>query len=382
MSNKKYDLVVYGASGFTGQLICEYLASHKDTSNLNWAIAGRNSSKLEKISNQFSSIDKKIDVLYADSFDKESLDSICSQSKLIITTVGPYAIYGENLVASCIENTTHYLDLTGEPHFVHKIKQKYNQKAIDSNAMIIHSCGFESIPPDIGTYCAVNQLNEPDCSVEYFFESNGNISGGTWASFINSLSSPLPIIEKKHNRPKKRKHKKKIFFHKNLKRWALFFPVIDKYIVQKTSRSFKEYGENFSFSEYMLFKSPMKLIFIVLGILIVSIISRIKPVKKWLLSLKPSGSGPSKIERDKNWFVAKIIATGSRSSAITTIKGGDPGYGDTSKFISEMALCILMEENNLLAKKGILTPVQCSGDLLVNRLKKAGIGIDIKKIVN
>ena len=102
MSNKKYDLVVYGASGFTGQLICEYLSTHKDTFNLDWAIAGRNTDKLDLLSTQLSSENKKIDVLYSDSFDKTSLDSVCSQSRLIISTVGPYAIYGENLIASCI----------------------------------------------------------------------------------------------------------------------------------------------------------------------------------------------------------------------------------------------------------------------------------------
>ena len=383
MNNKKYDLIVYGASGFTGQLICEYLSNHKDIANLNWAIAGRNTSKLESISMQFSTENKKIDVLHADSFDKPSLDNITSQSKLIITTVGPYAIYGEQLVASCIDNQTYYLDLTGEPHFVHKIKEKYAQKAYDNNVAIIHSCGFESIPPDIGVYSAINQLNEPNADVSYFFESNGDISGGTWASFINSLSSPIPIISKgnkKRSKSKNKKNKKKIFFHKEFKRWALFFPVIDKYIVQKTAKSFDQYGDDFSFSEYMLFKSWKKLAFIIVGIFIVSIISKVKFIKKWLLSLRPSGSGPSKDKRDSNWFIAKVIAKGQNASVMTTIKGGDPGYGDTSKFISEMALCILTQGDQLLKNKGVLTPVECTGGLLLDRLRNAGISIDTKRL--
>ena len=383
MNNKKYDLIVYGASGFTGQLICEYLSDHKDVSNLKWAISGRDIEKLKSISTQFSTEKNKIDVLYADSFDKTSLDSISSQSKLIITTVGPYAIYGELLVESCIENQTYYLDLTGEPHFVHKIKEKYAQKAYDNNVAIIHSCGFESIPPDIGVYSAINHLNEPNADVSYFFESNGDISGGTWASFINSLSSSRPIVStesNKHHKSKSNKHTKKVFFHKEFKRWALFFPVIDKYIVRQTSKSFSQYGEGFSFSEYMLFKSWGKLAFILIGIFIVNIISKSKWIKKWLLSLKPSGSGPSKEQRDKNWFTAKVIARGKKNSVMTTIKGGDPGYGDTSKFISEMALCILTQSDQLLKNKGILTPVECSGDLLVDRLRDAGISIETKNL--
>ena len=380
MKNKKYDLVIYGASGFTGQLICEYLSTHKNALNLNWAIAGRNLPKLQLVSDKFSIGDKKIEILYGDAFDKASLDSICNQSQLIISTVGPYLLYGESLVDSCIENNTHYLDLTGEPYFVYKIKEKYAQKAIENEVMIIHSCGFESIPPDIAVYCAVNQLNEPDSDVSYFFESNGNISGGTWASFINSLSTPKPIVRLRVEKSKNKVNKKKIFFHKGLKRWALYFPVIDQYIVKQTSKKFSQYGEGFSFSEYMLFKSWGKLVFILTGIFIVSIISKSKRIKKWLLSLRPSGSGPSKLERERNWFTAKAIAKGKNLSVMTTIKGGDPGYGETSKFISEMALCLLVDQDKLLAKKGILTPVQCTGNLLVNRLKNAGISIDTKNI--
>ena len=103
-------------------------------------------------------------------------------------------------------------------------------------------------------------------------------------------------------------------------------------------------------------------------------------IKKWLLSLKPSGSGPSGEERKRNWFVARVVAKGKNSSVMTTIKGGDPGYGETSKFISEMALCILTQDNQLLKNKGILTPVECSGDLLVNRLENADIRIDTKNL--
>ena len=152
------------------------------------------------------------------------MDSITSQSKLVITTVGPYAIYGEQLVASCIDNQSYYLDLTGEPHFVHKIKEKYAQKAYDNNVAIIHSGGFESIPPDIGVYSAINQLNEPNADVSYFFESNGDISGGTWASFINSLSSPIPIIDKRSKSKSKRKYvKRKFSFIKSLSAGHYFF---------------------------------------------------------------------------------------------------------------------------------------------------------------
>ena len=154
MIDKKYDMVIFGATGFTGKLICNYISKHKDAKNLNWAIAGRNKEKLEEISREYS-----VDYLLADSFDHSSLNIMSQKAKLIITTVGPYNIYGENLVASCIKNDAHYLDLTGEPDFVRKIYTNYNQSAENSNSIIIHCCGFESIPSDLGAYITARELN-------------------------------------------------------------------------------------------------------------------------------------------------------------------------------------------------------------------------------
>ena len=170
-----------------------------------------------------------------------------------------------------------------------------------------------------------------------------------------------------------RKKIKKIFYSKKLKSWAIIFPVIDKQIVYRTSTKFKEYGENFSFNEYMLLKSFFQIIVLIKGVFIVGILSRFKFFKNWLLSLKPSGSGPSEEKRNKHWFEAIFIGKGNNESVNYKISGGDPGYGETSKFISEMALCIVHQSNELINNKGIMTPVECTGDLLIKRLENAGI---------
>ena len=156
--NKKYDIIVFGASGFTGQLICDYLSSHKNTKNMNWAIAGRNQKKLDIIKSK-NDLMKNIDVLKVDSFDHDSVDNMCSQSKLILTTVGPYSIYGEYLIESCIKHSTHYIDLTGEPDFVNKIKSaslpssiepKSLEKPMASDPIIVaqRKASISDIPPD------------------------------------------------------------------------------------------------------------------------------------------------------------------------------------------------------------------------------------------
>ena len=366
---KPYDIVVYGATGFTGKLVCEYLHNHPQINKINWAIAGRDKSKLNMLSVDLDNID----IIQASSFDSESLDIMCNQTKLIITTVGPYDIYGEKLIQSCIKNKSHYVDLTGEPQFVTNMINKYSKDAIDNNIAIINCCGFESIPPDIGTYISVKQLQSDEIDVNYFLQTKGTISGGTWASFMNSITSKQPIV--KISSTKRNKKTKKLYYNKHFKKWAMIFPVIDKQIVIRSSENNEKYGNSFHFNEYILSKSYFGLLSLIFAIGLVSFLAKIDFIKKWLISLRPSGSGPSKEQRKNNWFKATIIAKGEKDSITTIIKGKDPGYGETSKFISEIALCIILDYDKLPSKSGFLTPVQCTGDLLVKRLIDAGISI-------
>ena len=367
--NKKYDIVVFGATGFTGSLICEYLSKHKDSKDLNWAISGRSKNKAEKIAEKYS-----VDLIISDSFNRDSLNKMCSDATLVISTVGPYDIYGEKLVEACIENKTHYLDLTGEPSFVKKIYNKYSTLSESSGVILMHCCGFESIPPDLAAYLTVKKLNSNTANLTYYLKTKGKISGGTWASFINSLISPMPIIEKRKSTSVKNK---KIFYSHRFKKWALSFPVIDKYIVMKTSRSFKEYGENFSFSEYLLLPSFFSALMLILGITSVAILSKFKFFRRLLLAYLPSGSGPNKEERESHWFKVVVVGKSDKDEVTTTIRGKDPGYGETSKFISEMALCILLQKDQLIKDSGILTPVECTGELMLKRLLDAGISIEV-----
>ena len=374
MINREYDLIIFGATGFTGKLICDYISKHKDSKSIKWSIAGRDSQKLKEISKEYS-----VDYLLADSFNDISLNVMCRKSKLIITTVGPYNIYGENLVAACIKNNTHYLDLTGEPNFVKKINNKYNKIAENSSSIIIHSCGFESIPSDIGVYITVKELDTDNIDLTYYLKTKGKISGGTWASFLNSISSEMrnsAVVSKSNNFQKP----KKLFYSKKFKKWALIFPVIDKYIVMKSSQNVQGYGENFNFNLYTIQKSLFSVLLLILGILTLAFLSKFKFIKKFLLSRIPSGSGPSKEERKRHWFKISIIGKTTSNEVCTTISGGDPGYDETAKFISEMGLCILTQNNDLLKKNGILTPVECTGNLMIDRLKDAGIIINTSTI--
>ena len=367
----KYDLIIFGASGFTGKLISDYIASHKDTSALKWAIAGRNKEKLNQISDKYS-----VDRIIADSFDLNSLDAMCKKTKLVITTVGPYSLYGENLICACIQNGTHYLDLTGEPEFVTSISKKYKHLAKEKGSIVIHCCGLESIPADIGAFETVKLMEEEKKDLTFYLKTKGQISGGTWASFLNSISNPKASLIQSRTKSKR----KKIFYSKRFKKWALIFPVIDKYIVMKSSRNNKEYGKQFSFNQYILQKSLFSMLALISSIFIVGAIARVTPIRKKLMTLIPSGTGPERDKREKNWFEVTVVGKQKNSEIVTTIKGGDPGYGETSKFISEMALCILTNYEQLNMKKGILTPVECAGSLIANRLVDSNISINSNKV--
>ena len=200
MTNK-FDLIIYGATGFTGKLVCDYIASHKDASNLKWAIAGRNKEKLDEIGKKYS-----VDTIIADSFDLESLNQMCLQTKAVLSTVGPYLIYGENLLYSCIENHTHYLDLTGEPEYVTTMHKKYRQAAEENNSIIIHCCGFESMPADIGAFETVKLMNSDKKDLTFYLKTKGQISGGTWASFLNSVSNTRSSVIQSKSKKKSKKY--------------------------------------------------------------------------------------------------------------------------------------------------------------------------------
>jgi len=365
MVKDNIDIIVHGATGFTGKLICEYLFNHKDTKNIIWAISGRNENKLKLIASKYN-----VDYYVADAFDKKSLDNITLISKIVISVVGPYSIFGKKLVESCVQNKCHYLDLTGEPAFVNYVEKFHSKSSIENKVILMNCCGFESIPPDLGIYYSIKKVNEKNLSFNSYLSTRGQISGGTWASFINSFSSKKSVIK---NKSGIKKNTKKIFYNKELKKWALIFPVIDKYIVKKSSMNIEFYGDNFSYNEYILFDRFYKIFFLIVSLIFLGFISKFKLMRRLLISYIPSGSGPNREKREKHWFNIKFFGKGKDKSIITTVSGGDPGYGETAKFISEMALCIIINRDKLNINKGIITPAMCAPDLMIDRLKNAGI---------
>src|SRR5438270_7260481 len=181
---REFDIVVFGATGFTGKLTAEYLANNApDTTT--WALAGRNMQKLEQVR---TDLNKDLPLLKADVTDQGSLNAVAERAKVVITTVGPYINYGEPLVRACADHGTDYVDLTGEPEFVDLMWLRYHEKAQQTGARIVHSCGFDSIPYDLGALYTVEQLPEQvPIKLEGFVRVGGTFSGGTYHSAVHIM---------------------------------------------------------------------------------------------------------------------------------------------------------------------------------------------------
>jgi short subunit dehydrogenase-like uncharacterized protein len=378
MPEREYDIVLYGATGFTGALTAEYLAANAPA-DLRWAIAGRNREKLDEVRRKLGGADPG--VLQADSTDEVALLELAESTKVVITTVGPYLNYGESLVAACATAGTDYVDLTGEPEFVDRMWLRYNEEAKRSGARIVHSCGFDSIPYDMGALYTVQQLPEnTPIKLECFVRASGAFSGGTYASAITAFSRVRQMAgaARERGRQEQRPSGRKVHgslgapHHDDVAGgWVVPFPSIDPQTVLRSARALERYGPDFTYSHYIVVGNPAMIPALAGGAGTLIALAQLPPARKALLRLKPSGEGPSPEQRAKNWFRVRFAAQADGQRLVTEVKGGDPGYGETSKMLGESAMCLARDD--LPARAGQLTPAVAMGQALLDRLQRAGI---------
>ncbi|TDU25784.1 short subunit dehydrogenase-like uncharacterized protein [Panacagrimonas perspica] len=386
-TKRKYDIVVFGATGFTGQLTAQYLASHGGD-KLRWALAGRNLAKLEEVRAGLAELNPAcadLALLQADVADPPSLEAVASAAKVVITTVGPYIRYGEPLVAACAEAGTDYVDLTGEPEFVDRMWLAYHDKAKASGARIVNACGFDSIPHDLGAYFTVQQLpDDVPLTVEGFVKAGGEISGGTWHSAISAFSrlrEYSKVARERRSRegwPVDRKigsTRQTIRFEKSLNAWVVPFPSIDPQMVRRSAAADDRYGPSFRYGHYIQVKKLSTVAGLVGGAGVAVLGAQFKPTRDRLLKFRDPGQGPSAEKRAKAWFRVRFIGRGGGQHVVTEVTGGDPGYGETSKMLAESALCLA--KDRLPKRAGVLTPANAMGNKLIERLRKAGIGFNV-----
>ena len=385
--DKKYEIIVYGATGFTGQICCKYLRDNY--TDLVWAMAGRNGDKLEEIK---SNLNLDCDVVVADGADIEALRSLTSQTKVVLSTAGPFARYGSLLVQACVESGTHYTDITGENHWVRGLIDKHHSEAASKGVRIIPSCGYDSIPSDLGAFFTISQFNKPVSRVDVYHEAQGGASGGTTETIftMDGLSKEMIdpfVLNPQETVSEEQRQKSKDGFVveqvDGIEGWSGIgmMAVANTRVVRRSAalmeQNQKSYGNNFTFGEHGLFSTKRMARLASYGSILAFLV--IGTPLKYLVRpflLKP-GQGPSQETQDKGWFRATFVAhSEDNERKICSMYGsGDPGYKSTAKMVCESAIALARSDDLPGGSEygGVLTSAVGLGNVLINRLKAAEI---------
>ncbi|GAC1321433.1 MAG: saccharopine dehydrogenase NADP-binding domain-containing protein [Thermoleophilaceae bacterium] len=383
MEARPYDIVLLGATGFTGGLTAEYLASRGEPGT-RWALAGRDRQKLEAVRDRLAAIDPRcgdLALLNADTTDRSSLRELAASARVVITTVGPYLRYGEPLVAACAAAGTDYVDLTGEPEFVDRMYVRHDAEARRTGARLVHACGFDSIPHDLGVLFTVEQLPQGvPLKVRGFVRAGGKLSSGTIQSAVTAMSrlrqSASAHTERRRSEPQPPGRRVCLIrdagrYERSLGAWALPAPTIDPQVVRASALSLDRYGPDFSYGHYFALRRLPVAIGLAGGLAGLVALAQLGPTRSLLLSRAKAGAGPSAEERERGWFKVRFIGEGGGRRVVTEVSGGDPGYGETAKMLAEAALCLA--NDSLPSRAGQVTTAVAMGDALIERLDNRGI---------
>ena len=387
--SSEFDFVVYGATGFTGKLVVEYLqAKYSNNNEINWAMAGRSLEKLNQVKTDLG-VNNSVKILEVNSNDQASIEKMMEMTDCVLTTVGPYQLYGNEIVKSCAETGTDYVDLCGEPGWMHEIISKYNDKAKETGARIVFSCGFDSIPFDLGVLFLQDEVKKQTGRTSNKVRARvrvmeGEFSGGTAASFgatiaslktnpdlFSILGNPFSLSEGFQG-PQQENDSKPVF-DEALGVWvAPFFmaPINTKNVHRSNMLQNHAYGEDFLYNE-MWVAGPGEE-----GEQVAKMMATANPMSGD--DVPKPGEGPSKESREAGNYDVLFCADIEGSVISTSVTGDmDPGYGSTSKMIAESAICLVKDSAEL--KGGIYTPASSMGSKLIKRLvDNAGLTFNVE----
>ncbi|MFT6270480.1 MAG: short subunit dehydrogenase-like uncharacterized protein [Alphaproteobacteria bacterium] len=397
---RQYDIVLFGATSFVGEILTGYmLEKYPLDGELKWAIAGRSESKLAQLKASFGTAASSLPSIVADTGDNASIDALVGSTKVIISTVGPYALYGEPVVKSCVSQGTDYCDLTGEPQWIKKMIDRYEDVAKISGARIVHSCGFDSIPSDLGVHFlqekAKQRFGQYCSTVKMRVKTmKGAASGGTVASAMNMIKeatkdkelrkllvNPYALCPPDHPFKKKQTDLKTPAYDKDMQAWVAPFVMaaINIRIVHRTNSLLgNAYGEDFLYDEAMI---TGKSILGGVGAAAFSVgmggfmLAAVIPPSRWLMEntiLPKPGEGPSpKAQLEGHYDLRFIGKTHDEQEIRCKVTGDrDPGYGSTAKMLGEAAVCLVEDITREDKPGGFWTPASIFGDKIIARLEK------------
>ena len=395
MSTPTHDLVAFGATSFVGKILCRYLLEECGAQGkMKWAAAGRSKAKLEELRSSLGAKAETLPLVVADAADEASLRKLCASTRVVVSTVGPYALYGEPLVKACAESGTDYCDLSGEVQWIRRMVQRYEATARKSGARIVHCCGFDSIPSDMGVHFlqrqAMNRLGAPCTRVKMRVKvMRGEFSGGTVASLMNVVKEAAadPALRKELADPYslcpagsapnvRQPDVRSAEFDVDFGAWVAPFVMsgINTRIVQRTNAlSEQAYGADFTYDEAILMGRGLKGRFaataMAAGLYGFLLAGAIRPARAALERFKP-GEGPSPEAQRKGFFDLRFLGTTADGRQIRTKVTGDrdPGYGSTGKMLGQAAACLALDVDKAATPGGFWTPATIFGDRLIQRL--------------
>lgn len=402
-SKKKFDVILYGASGFVGRQTVAYFATHPEVrgKRLRWALAGRSGAKLEAVRQSIAGA-QKAGIVVAEAHDTAAMDALAASTRVVLSTAGPFALYGSELVAACVRHGTHYVDITGETPWVKGLIDKHDAQAKKSGARIIPFCGFDSIPSDLSAWLAHHAMREQfddDCvRVKVAFSLRGGFNGGTLASLFNMLEQgqmaqmadpfllnppgPRPAAGGVQADPVAPRH------DRDFSAWLgpFMMSTINTRVVRR-SAALLGYGEDYAYQEYLRLGSGPAAALAATTLSVGSATSqaalRLRPVRWLAKKLAPApGDGPSEASMDSGSFRARWVGESARGHKVRgeIADQGDPGNRATTKMLCESALCLALQYDELPGGKkhgGLLTPASGLGDVLVRRLRAAGMTLTV-----
>lgn len=407
-ARKSHDLVVFGASSFVGQILTRYLHDEFGLGGrLRWAIAGRSQAKLEQLRRSLGRGAGGLPIIVADAADGDALGAMCSATHAVASTVGPYALYGEPLVRACVEAGTDYCDLTGEPQWVRRMLQAYESAARRSGARIVHCCGFDSVPSDLGVHFlqreARRRFGGPCNRVKMRVKvMSGGFSGGTVASAINAfkeaaadpklrkeLANPYSLCPKGFGSKTRQPNVRFVEYDADFDSWLAPFVMAapNVRIVHRTNAlAGGTYGTDFRYDEAMLggrgLRGRATATAIAAGVGAFVAAASVAPIRTALerFVLPAPGEGPSPEAQRKGFYDLRFLGrtADGRTIRVKVTGQGDPGYGSTSKILGQAAKMLALDLPRSRVAGGFWTPATIFGDVLIERLEKhAGLRFEV-----
>ena len=400
IAKPKCDVIVFGATSFVGKLITHYLwQQYGLDGDLSWGIAGRSEARLQSLRSGLGEDAAALPLIVANADDEADLRAMCERARVIISTVGPYALYGETLVKACAESGTDYCDLCGEPQWIAKMAERYHDSAVASGARIVHSCGFDSIPSDMGVWYLQQQAQKswgkPCQHIKMRVgKTKGGVSGGTVASMLNmakeasadaalrkSLADPYSLCPPDHGFRARQSEQKIARYDRDFKQWSAPFVMaaINTRVVHRSNALLnKAYGDDFRYDESMLTGAGIKgsaiAAAIASGVATMMVGASLGPLRAGLerFVMPKPGEGPSPKQQREGFFKLNFLGHGSGGEKLRLrVTGkGDPGYASTAKMIGQAAACLAQDVSHKDVPGGILTPASTFGDNLIDRLQQ------------